>query len=168
MSDRPLNVLFLCTHNSARSILAEALLNHVGQGRFRAFSAGSSPRDNQRPNPLALQMLQQAGVPTKGLRSKSWDEFAAPGAPTMDLVITVCDNAAGETCPFWPGHPATAHWGYADPSNATGSQTQRLEAFRQTMLAIRRRLDLLINLPPARLEKLSLEQSARELATTNP
>jgi protein-tyrosine-phosphatase len=168
MSEPTLNVLFLCTHNSARSILAEALLNDVGRGRFRAFSAGSSPRENQRPNPLALQVLEQVGVPTAGLRSKNWDEFAAPGAPKMDLIITVCDNAAGETCPIWPGHPATAHWGYADPSDATGTDAQRLEAFRQTMLAIRRRLDLLINLPPARLDKLLLEQSARELAANNP
>ncbi len=168
MSEPTLNVLFLCTHNSARSILAEALLNDLGRGRFRAFSAGSSPRENQRPNPMALQVLQQAGVPVDGLRSKSWDEFAAPGAPKMDLIITVCDNAAGETCPVWPGHPATAHWGYADPSDATGTDARRLEAFRQTMLAIRRRLDLLINLPPARLDKLLLERSARELAANEP
>lgn len=168
MSERPLNVLFLCTHNSARSILAEAVLNHIGRGRFRAFSAGSSPRENQQPNPLALQVLQQAGVPTEGLRSKNWDEFAGPDAPKMDLVITVCDNAAGESCPHWPGHPATAHWGYPDPSDAAGSQAQRLEAFRQTLLAIRRRLDLLINLPPTRLDRLLLEQTARELAAANP
>jgi arsenate reductase len=107
----PLNVLFLCTHNSARSILAEALLNAMGQGRFKAYSAGSSPRDNQQPHPLGLQALAHAGIPTEGLRSKSWDEFAAPGAPHMDLIITVCDNAAGEVCPFWPGHPATARTG---------------------------------------------------------
>ena len=166
MSDRTLNVLFLCTHNSARSILAEAVLNHVGRGRFHAYSAGSSPRENQRPNPLALQVLAQAGVATEELRSKSWDEFAVADAPAMDLVITVCDDAAAETCPVWPGHPATAHWGYPDPSNATGTDAQRVEAFRQTMLAIRRRLDLLINLPPERLQKLLLEQSARQLAGT--
>ena len=166
MSDRTLNVLFLCTHTSARSILAEAVLNHVGRGRFHAYSAGSSPRENQRPNPLALQVLAQAGVATEELRSKSWDEFAVADAPAMDLVITVCDDAAAETCPVWPGHPATAHWGYPDPSNATGTDAQRLEAFRQTMLAIRRRLDLLINLPPERLQKLLLEQSARQLAGT--
>ncbi len=164
MSDAPLNVLFLCTHNSARSILAEALLNHVGGGRLRAFSAGSSPRENQRPNPLALQVLEQAGVPTAGLRSKSWDEFAGPDAPAMDLVITVCDNAAGEACPYWPGHPATAHWGYPDPSAAAGSEAQRLDAFRQTMIAIRRRLDLLVNLPADRLHRLQLEATARGLA----
>ena len=164
MSDRPVNVLFLCTHNSARSILAEAVLNHLGRGRFHAFSAGSSPRENQQPNPLALRVLEQAGIATVGLRSKSWDEFALPDAPTMDLVITVCDNAAGETCPHWPGHPATAHWGYPDPSDATAPQAQQLEAFSQTMLAIRRRLDLLINLPAQRLQKLQLETSARGLA----
>ncbi|RYF37365.1 MAG: arsenate reductase ArsC, partial [Comamonadaceae bacterium] len=131
MSEKPINVLFLCTHNSARSILAEAILNHIGKGRFRAFSAGSSPRENQQPNPLGLQVLQGAGIATEGLRSKSWDEFALSDAPHMDLVITVCDNAAGEQCPYWPGQPATAHWGYADPSAVEGSDAQRLEAFRQ-------------------------------------
>lgn len=159
-----LNVLFLCTHNSARSILAEATLNHIGQGRFKAFSAGSSPRDKQQPNPLALQVLQSAGIATDGLRSKSWDEFATPDAPQMDLIITVCDNAAGEVCPIWPGHPATAHWGYADPSEVQGTDAQRLEAFRQTLLAIRRRLDLMVNLPPAQLDRLVLERSARDLS----
>lgn len=159
-----LNVLFLCTHNSARSILAEATLNHIGQGRFKAFSAGSSPRDNQQPNPLGLQVLQSAGISTEGLRSKSWNEFATPDAPQMDLIITVCDNAAGEVCPIWPGHPATAHWGYADPSEVQGTDAQRLEAFRQTLLAIRRRLDLLVNLPPERLDSLVLERSARDLS----
>ncbi|HSI52976.1 MAG: arsenate reductase ArsC [Ramlibacter sp.] len=136
-----MNVLFLCTHNSARSILAEATLNHIGQGRFRAFSAGSSPRENQQPNPLALQALRDAGISTEGLRSKSWDEFAEADGPQMDLVITVCDNAAGEQCPLWPGHPAKAHWGYADPSEVKGSEAQRLEAFRHTLVAIRARLD---------------------------
>lgn len=161
---QPLNVLFLCTHNSARSILAEAILNHVGGGRFKAYSAGSSPRDNQQPNPLGLQVLQSAGIATNGLRSKSWDEFAVPGAPPMDLIITVCDNAAGEVCPIWPGHPATAHWGYADPSEVQGTDAQRLEAFRQTLLAIKRRIELLVNLPPERLDRLVLERSARDLA----
>ncbi|WP_048441626.1 arsenate reductase ArsC [Caenimonas sp. SL110] len=161
---QPLNVLFLCTHNSARSILAEALLNHIGGDRFKAFSAGSSPRENQQPNPLALQVLADAGISTASLRSKSWDEFGAPGAPHMDLVITVCDNAAGETCPFWPGRPATAHWGYADPSEARGSDDERREAFRQTMLAIKRRLDLLVNLPREKLAPAGLQTVARELA----
>ncbi|MEA3394342.1 MAG: arsenate reductase ArsC [Pseudomonadota bacterium] len=159
-----LNVLFLCTHNSARSILAEATLNHIGQGRFKAFSAGSSPRDQQQPNPLALQVLESAGITTEGLRSKSWDEFAMPDAPQMDLIITVCDNAAGEVCPIWPGHPATAHWGYADPSEVQGTDAQRLEAFRQTLLAIRRRLDLLVNLPPEKLAKQLIQTTARNLS----
>jgi arsenate reductase (thioredoxin) len=167
-TQRPLNVLFLCTHNSARSILAEAALNHLGQvkgqQRFKGYSAGSSPRDNQQPNPLALRALGDAGISTEGLRSKSWDEFAQPDAPHMDLVITVCDNAAGEVCPFWPGHPATAHWGYADPSSAPGSEEDQLAAFKHTLLAIHRRLELLINLPLARLDRLLLEQQARELA----
>ena len=160
----PLNVLFLCTHNSARSILAEALLNHLGHHRFQAYSAGSSPRPNQQPHPLALEALAKAGVPTDGLRSKSWDEFSRPGAPHMDLVITVCDNAAGEACPFWPGQPATAHWGYADPSEAKGAPDQQREAFAHTLLAIRRRLELLVNLPLAGVNRLALQQTARELA----
>ena len=160
----PLRVLFLCTHNSARSILAEATLNHIGQGRFQGFSAGSSPRDNQQPNPLGLQVLQQAGISTEGLRSKNWDEFALPDAPHMDLIITVCDNAAGEVCPFWPGRPATAHWSYPDPSAGTGSDAEKTEAFRQTLHAIRRRLDLLVNLPHDKLDKVVLQNSALELA----
>lgn len=160
----PLNVLFLCTHNSARSILAEALLNDMGQGRFKAYSAGSNPRDNQQPNPLGLQVLQRAGISVDGLRSKSWDEFAGADAPKMDLIITVCDNAAGEVCPFWPGHPATAHWGYADPSEGDASEESKLEAFRQTMHLIRRRLELLVNLPTKKLEQAMLQASARELS----
>jgi len=160
----PLNVLFLCTHNSARSVLAEALLNSMGEGRFKAFSAGSSPRENQKPNPLGLQVLQKAGISIEGLRSKSWDEFAAPDAPQMDLIITVCDNAAGEVCPIWPGHPATAHWGYADPSEGDGSEAEKLEAFRKTMHLIKRRLELLINLPADKLEKARLQNTARELS----
>ena len=160
----PLNVLFLCTHNSARSILAEALLNDMGQDRFKAYSAGSSPRENQQPNPLGLQVLQKAGIATEGLRSKSWDEFASPGAPKMDLIITVCDNAAGEVCPIWPGHPATAHWGYPDPSEGDGSDAEKLQAFRKTMHAMKRRLELLIGLPKDKLEKEVLQGTARDLA----
>lgn len=159
-----MNVLFLCTHNSARSILAEALLNHLGGGRFHAYSAGSSPRENQQPNPLALRVLQSAGLSTQSLRSKSWDEFARPGAPRMDLVITVCDNAAGEQCPYWPGAPATAHWGYADPSEVQGSEEDRLEAFRRTLHAIHHRLTLLIALPPERLDRAVLQDEARKLS----
>ena len=140
------------------------MLNHLGTGKSEAFSAGSSPRDNQRPNPIALRVLQSAGVSVEGLRSKSWDEFAAPGAPLMDLVITVCDSAAGEACPYWPGAPATAHWGYADPSEVTGSEEQRVEAFHSTMHAIRQRLELMLALPASRLERGSLQRAARELA----
>jgi arsenate reductase len=195
MTAQPINVLFLCTHNSARSILAEAMLNHIGQGRFKAFSAGSSPRENQQPNPLGLQVLKAAGISTEGLHSKSWDEFGnadatvrragppqASTAPSggsaahavasvgatvvMDLVITVCDNAAGEVCPYWPGQPATAHWGYADPSEGDGTESQKLEAFRQTLFALRRRLDLLVSLPAASVDKLMLQTAARNLATS--
>jgi arsenate reductase (thioredoxin) len=161
---QPLNVLFLCTHNSARSILAEALLNHLGKGRFKAYSAGSSPRENQKPHPLALDTLTQAGISIEGLCSKSWDVFGQPDAPQMDLVITVCDNAAGEVCPFWPGQPATAHWGYADPSAAAGDAEQQRKAFVQTLHLIRKRLEIFVNLPAASLDKLQLEHTARHLA----
>lgn len=164
MTDKVINVLFLCTHNSARSILAEALLNHLGKGRFKGYSAGSSPRDNQQPNPLGLQTLQKAGINIDGLYSKSWDEFAQPHAPHMDLVITVCDNAAGEVCPYWPGQPATAHWCYADPSAGGGNDVEKLEAFRKTLHAIRSRIDLFVNLPTEKLSKIMLQTSARELA----
>jgi len=162
---KPLNVLFLCTHNSARSILAEALLNHIGKGRFKAFSAGSSPRENQKPNPMAITTLEKAGIQTEGLTSKSWDVFAAPDAPIMDLVITVCDNAAGEVCPYWAGQPATAHWGYSDPSETIGTDEQKLEAFKQTLHLIKRRLDIFTSLPLTSLNKLALEKTARELAS---
>lgn len=161
----PINVLFLCTHNSARSILAEAMLNHLGQGRFKAYSAGSSPRENQKPHPLALETLKHAGVSTEGLTSKSWDEFAKPGAPHMDLVITVCDNAAGEVCPYWPGQPATAHWGYEDPSQVEGGEEKLREAFKHTLHLIGRRLEILVNLPPSSLDRLSLQDTAKQLAT---
>ena len=159
-----LNILFLCTHNSARSILAEALLNDMGGDKFRAFSAGSSPRENQQPNPLALKALQSAGVSVDGLSSKSWDVFATPNAPKMDLVITVCDNAAGEVCPFWPGQPATAHWGYPDPSETQGTDAEKLDAFRQTMLMIQKRLQLLVSLPLAGVTALMLQNEARNLS----
>ena len=161
---KPLNVLFLCTHNSARSILAEATLNHIGKGKFKAYSAGSSPRENQTPNPMALHALKKAGISIDGLSSKSWDIFALPDAPHMDLVITVCDNAAGEVCPFWPGQPATAHWGYADPSEVAGTDAVKLEAFMQTLIQIKRRLDLFTSIPLASLSKMALENTARELA----
>lgn len=159
-----LNVLFLCTHNSARSILAEALLNHLGKGKFKAYSAGSSPRENQTPNPLAIATLEKAGISSEGLSSKSWDVFAEPNAPHMDLVITVCDNAAGEVCPYWPGQPATAHWGYADPSEGSGTDDEKLEAFTQTLYQIKRRLEIFTSLPLTSLNKMALENTARDLA----
>ena len=163
MTEKTLKVLFLCTHNSARSILAEAILNHIGKPRFEAYSAGSSPRENQQPNALGLQVLQSAGIAIDGLRSKNWDEFGGADAPQMDLVITVCDNAAGEVCPYWPGQPATAHWGYPDPSAGEGTDAQKFEAFRQTLHALKRRLELLVSLPAAKLEKTLLQSTAREL-----
>ena len=168
MSTLPINVLFLCTHNSARSILAEALLNHIGKGRFKAYSAGSSPCENQQPNPIGLKVLKAAGIPTGGLHSKSWDDFAKPDAPVMNLVITVCDNAAGEVCPYWPGQPATAHWGYEDPSadkpGVMGNDAHKREAFKQTLHALRRRLELLVTLPAASVDRMALETTARSLA----
>ncbi len=168
MSDiEPINVLFLCTHNSARSILSEALLNDLGKGRFRGYSAGSSPRENQTPNPLAIRALESAGISTADLSSKSWDVFSGEGAPEMDLIITVCDNAAGEVCPVWVGHPATAHWGYPDPSDTRGDDPQRLEAFKKTMMQIRRRVELLISLPEEKLRRSALEASARHLAVVD-
>lgn len=161
---RPLNVLFLCTHNAARSILAEALLNTLGKGRFKAYSAGSAPRPDGRPHPLTLRALQHAGVDTTGLRSKRWDEFAGPDAPRMDLVITVCDTVAGEVCPVWPGHPATAHWGYPDPSAGDAPDAKKLAAFHQILETMRQRIELLCNLPPEKLAHMTLQASARELA----
>jgi arsenate reductase (thioredoxin) len=165
LMNSPLNVLFLCTHNSARSILSEALLRHLGHGRFRAFSAGSAPRENQRPNPLGLQVLREAGIPTEGLSSKSWDVFAGPDAPAMDLIVTVCDNAAGEVCPIWPGHPAVAHWGYEDPSAADGPDEVKLQAFRHTLGLIEKRLQQLVALPDDKLHtQQALQQIAHELS----
>ena len=166
MSTQVINVLFLCTHNSARSILAEAVLNRIGQGRFKAWSAGSSPRDNQQPNPFSLQALEKVGIPTDGLRSKSWDEFGQPDAAHMDLVITVCDNAANEACPYWPGQPATAHWGYPDPSLVQGTDAQKLEAFLNTLHHMKRRMELLVSLPQASVSQLMLQDAARGLAKT--
>jgi protein-tyrosine-phosphatase len=160
----PLNILFLCTHNSARSILAEALVNHIGANRFKGFSAGSSPRPNQHPNPLGLQVLGESGISTTGLRSKTWDEFALPTAPHMDLVITVCDSAAGEACPYWPGQPATAHWGYPDPSAGDASDEEKLLAFRNTLHAMRQRIDALISLSTDTMDQQALQAAVREMA----
>jgi protein-tyrosine-phosphatase len=161
--NKPLTVLFLCTHNSARSILAEALLARLGKGRFTAHSAGSTPRDSGKPNPLALQVLEEAGLDTTGLRSKSWDEFLKPGGSTVDVVITVC-GAAEENCPVFPGQPATAHWGYEDPSAGDAPDEAKLLAFRSTLIQIKHRIELFTSLPDASLERLVLEQTVRNLA----
>lgn len=161
MTDKTYNVLFLCTGNSARSILAESILNQRGKGRFRAFSAGSHP--NGRVNPFALELLAKSGHPVAGLRSKSWDEFAAPAAPELDFVFTVCDNAAGETCPYWPGQPVTAHWGLPDPAAVTGSDEDKAKAFRDTYVALERRISLFTSLPLAGLDQLSLVQKLQDI-----
>ena len=160
MKDR-YNILFLCTANSARSILAEALANHVGHGRLQAFSAGSQPSGQVQP--MALEVLQRVGVPTDGLRSKSWDEFGVAGAPQMDIVITVCGNAAGETCPVWPGHPVTAHWGVDDPAAVAGNEDQRRDAFVDAMKVLRHRIDLLLSLKPEALDRLALQGRLAEI-----
>jgi arsenate reductase (thioredoxin) len=152
---QPLNVLFLCTGNSARSILAEAYLNSAGRGKFRAYSAGSHP--GGKVNPFALELLGQHRIDTEGLRSKSWDEFAAPGAPKLDFVFTVCDNAAGETCPFWPGQPVTAHWGVADPAAVQGSDEQKRKAFLTAFTLLSGRINLLLALPFERLSRQALK-----------
>ena len=158
--------LFLCTGNSARSILAEAVLNHRAQGRFIAYSAGSHPAG--RVNPWALETLRGAGIPTDGLRSKAWDEFSLEGAPTLDFVITVCDHAAGEACPIWPGHPATAHWGLPDPAAVDGSDEAKRRAFAATMATLLRRVELMVALPPEKLELAAAAQSLREIAEAAP
>lgn len=155
------NVLFLCTHNSARSILAEALLNHLGAGRFRAFSAGSEGGPG--PKPMALKVLQAEGIPTEGLRFKTWDEFARPGAPAMDIVITVCDDAAGEACPVWPGQPITAHWGIEDPSRVEGTEIERERAFVTALRYLRNRITTLLALPVSSLDQLTLATRVREI-----
>jgi arsenate reductase len=156
MPDRVYNVLFLCTHNSARSILAEGLLETLGGGRFRGYSAGSFPK--RKVNPLALETLRDLGHPVTRCRSKSWEEFARPGAPEMDLVITVCDQAAGEVCPVWPGRPVTAHWGLPDPSAVEGSDDERRKAFRRTYIELQNRIRILLSLPIEKLDRLALKQ----------
>ncbi len=155
------NVLFLCTGNSARSILSEALLNRRGNGRFRAFSAGSHP--NGRVNPFALDLLQRLGMPTDGLRSKSWDEFAAVGAPPLDFVFTVCDNAAGEVCPIWPGQPMTAHWGIPDPAAVDGTDVDKRKAFDDALRVLERRISLFVSLPIRSLDQLALARKVSEI-----
>ncbi|HVN19437.1 MAG TPA: arsenate reductase ArsC [Dongiaceae bacterium] len=150
------NVLFLCTGNSARSIMAEAILNQKGRGRFTAHSAGSHPSGAVRPE--AIRQLEATHFPTTGLRSKSWDEFAKPGAPQLDFVFTVCDNAANEVCPVWPGQPMTAHWGIPDPASVQGSEEARAKAFREAFFLLDRRITLFLSLPVSSLDRLSLKQ----------
>ncbi len=159
--DRPLNILFLCTGNSARSILAEVTMNTLGAQRFKAYSAGSHP--NGRVNPFAIELLSRHGMSTDGLRSKSWDEFAAPGAPVLDFVITVCDSAAGEVCPYWPGQPVTAHWGVEDPAAVEGSDDDKRKAFFNAYTRLRHRIELFLNLPLARLDRVSLTQRMSDI-----
>ena len=158
-ADRVYNVLFLCTGNSARSILGEALLNHVGGGRFMAFSAGSRPKGQI--NPRTLEILKEAGIATAGLRSKAWDEFAGPDAPKMDFVFTVCDDAAGETCPIWPGHPMTAHWGIEDPAAVSGPEFKQRQAFEDALRFLRNRIAAFINLPIASIDRMALGSKLR-------
>ena len=161
MADRAFNVLFLCTHNSARSVMAEALLNTIGREHFQAFSAGSMP--SGRVNPFAIEMAKTIGYITDDIRSKSWDEFALLDAPKMDIIITVCDDAAGEVCPIWPGHPATAHWGFPDPSKTDGSDDDKRRAFGKVFHDIRRRIELLVNLPVDKLERLALSSELKRI-----
>ncbi len=160
-SDRVFNVLFLCTHNSARSVLAESILNRSGTGKFRAFSAGSQPRGQI--NPYAIDLLKNLGYDVTGLRSKSWDEFAAAGAPQMDFVFTVCDNAAQEVCPLWPGQPMTAHWGVPDPSIAKGTEAEKRVAFANTYRMLQRRIDVFTSLPIKSLARLAIQNKIEEI-----
>ncbi|MCA8102928.1 arsenate reductase ArsC [Burkholderia contaminans] len=161
MNDKPYNVLFICTGNSARSILSEGLMNQLGDGRFVAYSAGSHPKGEV--NPFALRELARWHLPTEGYRSKSWDEFAAPGAPALDFVFTVCDKAAGEVCPIWPGQPITAHWGVPDPADVEGSDEQKQQAMHDAALTLKRRIDLLLSLPLAKLDNVAVQKSVTEI-----
>ena len=159
--ERPLNVLFLCTGNSARSVMAEAVLNKVGQGKFRAYSAGSQPKG--RVHPQTLRLLTGLGYDVSQLRSKSWEEFAKPGAPPLDFIFTVCDNAAGEACPVWPGKPATAHWGIADPAEAAGTEAEMGAAFAEAHRMLAQRIGVFVTLPLASLDAMSLQNKLREI-----
>lgn len=159
--DRVYNVLFLCTGNSARSVLGEAIMNALPGGKFRAFSAGSQPKGQV--NPLTLHTLKEMGLPTEGYRSKSWDEFATPDAPKLDFVFTVCDDAAGETCPYWPGQPMTAHWGVADPAAVEGSDLEKVNAFRDAANYLRRRIEVFAALPLATIDKMSLKAKLKDI-----
>lgn len=163
MSDKVYNVLFVCTHNSARSIMAEGILNSLGGGRFRAFSAGSHP--GAAVHPFALKTLSELHIPADGFRSKDWDEFARPGAPELDFVFTVCDKAAGEACPVWPGQPMTAHWGVADPAAFEGTDAQKAKVFWDTAVVLKRRIELMLALPLASLDRMSLQREIRDIGT---
>jgi protein-tyrosine-phosphatase len=163
VSSRPYNVLFLCTGNSARSILAESLVNHWGRGKLRGFSAGSFPKGQV--HPMAIELLRQMNLPTTGLRSKSWDEFAAPGAPPLDFIFTVCDNAAGEVCPVWPGKPITAHWGIADPAAVLGTEAEKACAFRKAFNELETRIKSLTEVPIACLDRNELQETLRAIGT---
>jgi protein-tyrosine-phosphatase len=165
-TDRVYNVLFLCTGNSARSILAESLLNTLGRGKFRAFSAGSFPKGQV--HPMALELLKRMNLPTENLRSKSWQEFVAPSAPPIDLIFTVCDNAADEVCPIWPGKPTTAHWGTADPAAVEGSDTEKAFAFRKALKELETRIKLMTSLSIDSLDRMALQAKLREIGKTGP
>jgi len=164
MTERTYNVLFLCTGNSARSILAESIINKLGRGRFRGFSAGSHPKGEV--HPLAIALLQQLNFPIEGLRSKSWDEFAVPGADPLDFVFTVCDNAAGEACPYWPGQPMTAHWGIPDPAAVEGTETEKNLAFREAFRSMERRIKLFLSLPIASIDRMRLQERVEAIGRT--
>ncbi len=166
MNDKVYNVLFLCTGNSARSILAEALLDRWGQGKFRGYSAGSHPTG--KVNPLALAILERHDFSTEGLRSKAWDEFAVAGAPQMDFVFTVCDNAANEVCPVWPGQPMTAHWGVADPAAVEGSEMEKIQAFREALRVLEKRIQAFVNLPVPLLDRIKLKQEIDQIGKLAP
>ena len=168
MSARTMNVLFICTGNSARSILAESILNHpsIGQGRFRAFSAGSHPAGQVQP--LALELLSQYHYPTEGLRSKNWNEFSGDGAPELDFVFTVCDQAAGEACPYWPGQPMTAHWGVEDPVAVQGSHEEQRRAYANAFMVLRNRLSMFAALPIDKLDRLALKKKLDEIGQARP
>jgi protein-tyrosine-phosphatase len=161
VTDHPLHVLFLCTGNSARSMIAEAILNKLGRDRFRAYSAGSKPKGA--PHPQTITLLQRLDYDTSGLRSKSWLEFAQPGAPTLDLIITVCDDAAGEACPVWPGKPTTAHWGIPDPAAAHGNDAQVAQAFAETHRLLLQRISILVSLPFEKLAGMGLQNELRAI-----
>ncbi|HWQ26382.1 MAG TPA: arsenate reductase ArsC [Chlorobaculum sp.] len=165
MENKTYNALFICTGNSARSIIAESVLNRLGQGRFKAFSAGSHPRSEV--DPMVLELLESLGYDTKGLRSKSWDEFSGPESPKMDFIFTVCDKAAGETCPSWPGQPITALWGFPDPAGVQGSPEQKNKAFYDSLMQITHRIQLFLGLKIEDLDSLSLQNALRELGQTS-